>query len=124
MSKQVKKRNEADDKREAMLDKIVKLEGPNYFTEAIDAPMDLAAAIITSRPELLRAVRPKALTVEECASLYKVISTLIETNMALRDHANEVAQMTKSLLGGFTTVASVGQKIEEFANFRRHEDET
>jgi hypothetical protein len=103
--------------RAAMLQRIAKLEGPNFFTQAVDMPADLAAAIITSRPELLRAVRPRALTEDECSVLYNLLSTLIETNMALREHAQEVATMTKNMMGGFTTVAMVADQLKGFANF-------
>ena len=123
MAKKEIKRHETQEIRAEMLGRIAKLEGPNYFTEAVNVPSDLAAAIITSRPELLRAVRPKALTVEECDALYKVLSTLIETNMALREHANEVAQMAKNMMGGFTTIQRVGEQIAAFASFNQARDE-
>jgi hypothetical protein len=110
-------KQESHEHRAAMLQRIAKLEGPNFFTQAVDMPADLAAGIITSRPELLRAVRPRALNEQECAVLYNLLSTLIETNMALREHAQEVATMTKNMMGGFTTVNRVADQLKSFANF-------
>jgi hypothetical protein len=117
MSKDARKQ-QVQESRANILKRITKLEGPNFFTEAVSLPTEFAAAIMSSRPELLRAVKPRALNAEECDVLYKLISTLIETNMALREHAQEVATMTKGMLGGFTTVQRVGDQIEAFANFR------
>jgi hypothetical protein len=47
------------------------------MNQPILVPAEIAAAISAARPELLKLVKPRALTVEEAASLYDVIASLI-----------------------------------------------
>jgi len=93
------------------------------FIEEMQVPGDIAPALITTRPELLRAVQPRALTAEETAAVYKVMAGLIETNNALREHAQQLAIFTETWAGQFAGLQSVGRKIERFANFRRSYDD-
>lgn len=104
--------------RSEVLKRVAKLEGPDSFTDFVSMPTDLAAAVLTGRPELLRIVKPRALNVEECEIIFKLLATYIETNMALREHAHELAVMTRNMLSGFTTVHSIGQQIADFGDFR------
>jgi hypothetical protein len=99
-----------------------KLDSWSSFVEALQVPNDLAVALMTGRPELLKLALPRALTVEECAVLYKLLGGLLETNAALRQHTERVAQLTDILndsMKGFTRAA---RSIHDFANFRATEE--
>lgn len=93
------------------------------FIEELQVPGDLYPALMTGRPELLRAVQPRALTADEAAVLYRLIAGLMGTNSALRMHAQEVAKLVQAWGGAFKTLSSVGQRIERFANFQPSEQE-
>lgn len=110
---------------DALLDEFdlaTKLDSWNSYTQAVQVPNDLATTMMTGRPELLRAVKPRALTVEETKAIYDCLATLIETNMALQHHAQQVAHLVDNWASGFKTLATVGNKIEHFANFRKLSD--
>jgi hypothetical protein len=102
----------ADFRREAKLDSWAS------FVEALQVPNDLAVALMTGRHELVKAAQPRALTIEECATLYKLIAGLVETNAALREHTERVAILTNRLNDALTGFASTAQSINDFANFR------
>lgn len=100
----------------------MKLGGWNEFVEAVDMPADLAAGLLTGRTEILRAATPRAMTEAECATLYKLIIVLIETNMALRTHAEQLAHQVNLWAQSFKQLDTVGRRIEAFANFKRTDD--
>jgi hypothetical protein len=100
-----------------------RLDDWSSFIEELQVPGDIAPALITGRPEMLRAVQPRALTAEETAALIKVLGGLIETNNALREHARQLATFTEQWTTLFTGLHNVGEKIERFANFKRSYDD-
>lgn len=100
-----------------------RLKDWSSFIEEIALPQDLAFALMTSRPELLRVVKPRPLTEEEAAKIYKAMAALMETNMALRSHAQQLARLTNNWANQFAGLHGVGEKIQNFANFRRSYDE-
>lgn len=93
------------------------LTGWNAFVEELAVPPDMFPALVTNRPELLKAAKPRAMSAEEVAVLYKLIAGLIETNSALREHAEMLAQSVDSWADAFKQLRSVGNKIQRFANF-------
>lgn len=95
-----------------------KLDSWSSFVEALQVPNDLAVALMTGRYELVKAAKPRALTIDECATLYKLIAGLVETNAALREHTERVAMLTNRLNDALTGFASTAQSINDFANFR------
>src|SRR5262252_8342811 len=85
-----------------------KLDSWNSFVEELQVPGDLYPALVTMRPELVRAATPQALDRDQCIVLYKLIAGLLETNAALREHTARVAQLTENLasqMTGFMRVA-------------------
>jgi len=105
------------------IERVSKLDNWNSFIEEISVPGDMAPALLTGRPELLRIVQPRPLTIEECAAIYKLVMVLIETNMALREHAETVAHMVNNMMNGFTNVYATENRIDAFANFRQADDD-
>lgn len=95
-----------------------KLDSWNVFVEELQVPGDIYPALQTNRPELLRLARPRALTEAECAVLYKLIGGLMETNAALRQHTERVANLTDRLTAAMKGFDSAAQAINDFANFR------
>lgn len=114
---------EALDKQVTDLSDRCRLKDWSYYIESIELPQDVLPALMTGRPELLQHLKPRALTEEETAKLYKALAALIETNMALREHAQQLAQLTDNWAQQFRGLEGVGNKIQNFANFRRNYDE-
>ena len=96
----------------------IRMDGWNQLTESVKAPAEVMAALMTGRPELARTAPARALSVEECKALYHLLAVLIETNYALQRHAQETAKLVKNWGDAFTTLDSLGRRIERFANFQ------
>lgn len=96
-----------------------RLKSWNEFVEALAVPQDLLPGMLTNRPELLKLAQPRAMTEAEVAVLYKLIIGLIETNQALREHAEQVAHQVTLWEASFKQLESVGRRIKAFANFKR-----
>ena len=80
-------------------------------------PTAICAAIMSGRPELVQfevaaAKRPLY------KSLLRVIEVLLETNIALQVHAEEVAKRTRILEDSLKGVVTAARRIDNFANFR------
>jgi hypothetical protein len=108
-------------KLQATLDKAQQacaLDDWNCFLEPMDAPQDLAVAIMTGRPELVKLAQPRALTQDECAVVFKMLSILLETNSALREHAALTAQLVGQWTDSVQAIFATAGKIEDFANYR------
>ena len=88
------------------------------FTETVSVPTDIAVALITGRTEMLKLVRTGDMTAAEVAPLYDLIRVLLETNQALRDHAESTAKLTCSMMAQFKGVVGVAEQIDSFANFK------
>lgn len=114
------KANKAQEMEELLqrLSQECRLDSWTSFIEPVDVPRELYVALQTGRPELLSLLQPRAMTEQEVANLYTLISVLIRTNMALREHAAEVAHMVKIWGDAFKHLHSVGRRIEDFAQFR------
>lgn len=95
-----------------------KLNSYTSFTEALHFPADFLPAVLSGRPELLRVATPRAMSTEEVATLYTLLAGLMDTNMVLRTHAQEVAKAVGIWKEAFRQLESVGHQIENFANFK------
>lgn len=102
----------------AELDAKSKLRSWNELTQAVSIPVELAAAMHTQRAELIRIVPPKALTEDECRRLYDFIGTLIETNMALTQHAEQLAQLVGTWAESIRGAVGLAEQVRLFANFK------
>lgn len=114
-----------DDRLTALMARM-RLDGWNQLTGDVQPPPMFAAALITGRPELARAVTPpkaSELSDDDVAKLCNLIAVLIETNAALQDHAQEVSKLVKHWSEAFTALRAIGWRVEAFANFRRTDDE-
>jgi hypothetical protein len=96
-----------------------KLDGWANLVETVQVPTDIAAALITGRSELLMALRPRALSADECGKLYALLGVLIETNRGLREHAEQVAGLVDNWMSQMTGLQGVARQIDHFANFRK-----
>lgn len=114
------------DKAEALnlelvqLAKKARLQGWNEFVQEVKVPTDLYAALLSNRPELVRLAPKRDMTAAEVTSLYELIYTLMETNEALRQHAQRVALLVKNWHQQFKGLATAGAQIERFANFKHN----
>lgn len=95
------------------------LESWNAFIAPFEVPMDVMPALMTGRTELLAAVQPRALSEVEARAMFGLVSVLIRTNVALREHAEALAHMVEIWSTSFKQLESVGHRIEAFANFRK-----
>lgn len=95
-----------------------KINSWNDFVEALDVPQDMVMAFLTNRPQLLRLAQPRELSKEECATLYKLLAGLMETNAALREHTATVAQLVDKWMEAFRGMTTSAEQINNFANFR------
>lgn len=100
-----------------------KLDSWNSFVENMQVPADIYPALMTNRPELLKIAPPRALSKEECAVIYKILAGLLETNAALREHAEQVAHFVDLWSDAFKHLRGLGERIQKFANFRYQDDE-
>ena len=90
---------------------------PSALAETCSLPMDIAAALVTGRPELLKLTQPRALTADECKRLYHFIGVLIQTNNNLQRHAAQVAILVDTWGQAFKGMTHAAERIENFANF-------
>jgi hypothetical protein len=117
----VNNRRNKTDQLEAEINRLAKackLEGWNSFVTEMTMPGSIYLPLATGRPELIRVIKPIDLTAEQVAPMLNVIATLIETNVALRDHAAQLAHLVETWADAFKHLHGVGEKIERFANFK------
>lgn len=105
------------------LSELCKLDSWVSLIETVQTPVEVYAALQTGRPELIATARPRELTVDECAALYKLIGVLIATNHALQQHTEQVAQLVDNWMAQFTGMQGVAKQIAHFANFRKIGDD-
>jgi hypothetical protein len=98
-----------------------KLDSWTMFVDEMKVPGDIYPALATGRPELIKLIQPRELAADEAKVLFDIIGTLINTNMALREHASQVAHFMDTWADAFKHLHSVGDKVQRFANFR-HDD--
>lgn len=95
-----------------------KLDSWNSFVEELQIPSELYPALVTSRPELIKVAKPRPLTAEETAVLYRLIGALIETNQALREHASAVSSFVKEWVSSISGAMTNARKVAAFARFQ------
>jgi hypothetical protein len=97
-----------------------KLAAWNALSQTIVLPTHMAAAILTGRPELLKAAGPVTtpLSADQLGQLYTALAVLIETNMALQQHAQQLANYVTIWAQAFKQLESLGRRIEQFAQFK------
>ena len=100
------------------LAKRARLDSWNSFVEELKLPTALAIPLATNRPSLMRLARPTALTEAECGQLYTLIAALMETNQALREHAEELAKLADITQQSMTGLQSTLTQIQLFAHFK------
>lgn len=105
------------------MERTTRLRTWNDFVEAFDVPGDLFPALATNRAELLAFAPHRDMKAEEVDKLYRMIGILIETNLELRQHAEQVAHQVRIWTDAFKALRSVGARIEAFAEFRRTDED-
>lgn len=97
----------------------IALESWNSFVRELQVPSELMPALMTARPQLIKLVKPRAMSEEEVKQLLEIIGTLMETNWVLQEHSRTVAHLVKEWVGAFRGLNTVGWRIRNFANFVR-----
>lgn len=105
------------------LAKECQLDSWSAFVNEMTMPSDIYAAMASGRPELLKLIEPRDLSAAEMKIFLIIIATLLNTNMALREHSQRLAQFTGQWADAFRALHSIGNRIERFANFDHFEDE-
>jgi hypothetical protein len=100
-------------------EKLLTLESWNSFVRELLIPEDVMPAVVTGRPELIRALPGRDLAAADVKILYELIAGLLETNAALREHAEDVATSMTIWAGAFKQLETVGYQVQRFAQFRR-----
>lgn len=101
------------------LSKNAKLDSWNSFVEELQVPGDIAPALYTMRPEMLKLVQPRQLSQLEHQTYLNLIAGLIQTNIALRQHTEETARLVGNWVGQVNGIIPLASRIQHFANFRR-----
>src|SRR4051812_34789126 len=83
------------------LSKSCRLDNWTAFVNEMTVPADIYPALASGRPELIKIIQPRELTAAEAKALFDIVGTLIETNMALREHAERLAQLTDTWADSF-----------------------
>ena len=84
-------------------------------------PSDIAPALMANRPELLKLVQQRALTAEEHGVYLALIKGLMDTNEALRQHAQQVAGVADIIEDLLRGARNSALKLSDFASFRQHD---
>jgi hypothetical protein len=112
----------AIERMNADLDRLsekAKINSWTDFVDALDVPNDLFPAVMANRPELVKLVKPRPLSADEHKVYLDLIAGIMATNAALREHAASLARMTTNWAEAFTSLRTLGQRIERFASFER-----
>lgn len=92
------------------------------LAEEIDLPNDIALAVATNRPELLKlAIRP--MNKAEVGLLLNAMRVIMLTNQNLQKHCLELSQMTEQLTGHFKGALSQARRLQHKAAFQEYEEE-
>lgn len=94
-----------------------RLDSLNSLVEQVQLPADVYPALQTGRTELLKIMAPRPMSAEECAAVYKLLAVMIETNQALIDHGQQLAQLVSNWGAAFVQLNTIGNQIEQFARF-------
>lgn len=105
---------EADIKR---LSQACKLDNWTQLINEVDVPYDIAPALLSGRPELIKIIPPRDITANEAKALFNIIGSLIETNSALQEHAAQLSLFVGNWADAFKHLRSLGDKIQRFAQF-------
>lgn len=101
-----------------------RLDSWSALIDETRVPMDILPALMSGRPELIKLVTPRKLTAEESGVLLSIIASLLGTNMALREHAERLAQFTDQWTDSFKQLYTLGARIKSFAHFQHHDAAT
>ena len=115
------RRATAEEHRADLLQTVNRLRRPNELAEVVSLPPDLAAALVTGRPELLKIAQPRAMSEDEVRRLYHLIGVLIETNHELQNHATELAKMARQAYEQQRGTMAKLLQLEEFAGFKERD---
>lgn len=87
------------------------LESVNSLIEVVDVPPWLAAALSTSRPEMLQ-FAPRALNEEDTKAVLNLLRVLMETNYKLKQHSYDVAGTAEQM---YKDAAAFRRRLEKLA---------
>lgn len=94
------------------------LKSWNELIEDVSLPNDFALALMSGRPELLRIVN-RPLSVEEARQVAHAMQVVMETNVALQRHCQEMADMVRDAYGNLKGLTTKLGQLEDHANFRQ-----
>lgn len=101
------------------------LDSWESFIEHMELPGEFVPAMMTMRPDLLVLVgkRTEPMSAADANKLIECIRVLMATNIALKQHAEQVSHLVGNWMNSFKSAHSVAEQISMFANFR-HRDVT
>lgn len=103
------------------LNTLGKLDSWTSFVDELKAPSDIAPALMANRPELLGLVQKRTLTAKEHGVYLALIKGLMDTNQALREHAQQVAGVADIIEDLLRGARSSALRLSDFASFRKHD---
>lgn len=92
------------------------------LAEEIDLPNDIALAVATNRPELLKlAIRP--MNKAEVGLLLNALRVMMLTNQNLQNHCRDLSQMADEISSHIKGTLSQTRRLQHKAAFLEHEEE-
>ncbi len=110
-------RDEALNEELAAYAKAARLTSWADFVQKLELPAIFVPAMLTMRSELMPQIQPTAFSAEDGEKLLKLIAGLIETNMALRQHAEQTAHLVDLWADAFKHLEGTGRRVQWFARF-------
>ena len=112
------KKLKVDDHIEECIEAInEKMRSWSSLVEEVKVANDIGVALATGRPELMKLVRPRAISEEESKHLFHLIAVLIETNQLLQKHAALTAKAVASVLQNVQGAQRSLGRLHQLANF-------
>jgi len=98
-----------------------KLDSWSDFVRPLNIPREFAPAVMSGRFELIEIcaaqVADREWDASERKSMIKLVAGLLETNMALQEHAQGLSSLVTSWGQQFAGLEALGRQIETFADF-------
>jgi hypothetical protein len=108
---------------------VPKLDSWNALTEEVtNLPPEVGLALMSNRPELILGMDEKRClevgkSPEAIQGMLNLIRVLLETNRALQEHCETIAERSKHALSGLQSSINVLKNVEDLANFKEPTDD-
>lgn len=89
------------------------------LVEEVNLPQDLAFALVTQRPELLKIWKKRAFTLDESAAVVNTLRVYVETNAILQAHCVNILKRAEHIAGAVHNLTTTAQALIDVADFRQ-----